>query len=95
MENFLAHFQEYLILLLLLALFFKESLTEFIRAKMGLGDKEEVTPAWGERLTHYANHDTTERLVKMIDLQERAQEQLRSIDSTLGEFKEYGIKIRK
>lgn len=95
MENFAEHFQEYLIIGLLLALFFKESLTEFVNAKLGIEGKEEKVPEWGATLTHYANHETTDRLVRLIDLNERAHEQLRNIDSTLNEFKEYGIKIRK
>ncbi len=37
MEQFLSHFQEYLILGLLGALFFKESLLSFINARLGIG----------------------------------------------------------
>ena len=102
MEEFFSHFQEYLIIGLVLALFFKESLAEFIRAKLGLGDAKESVPAWGQRLIQYANHDTTEKLDKLIAMEEKEhehaealRENIRGIDRTLGEFREYGIKIRK
>ncbi len=100
MEQVLAHFQEYLIIGLVLALFFKESLTSFINAKLGIG-KEKV-PEWGKNLTRYANHDTTERLNRLIEMEEKEhilndkiRETLRDIGSTLSELKEYGIKCRK
>lgn len=102
MEEIFAHFQEYLIIGLVLALFFKESLTEFIRAKLGLKGDEEAVPEWGERLIQYANHDTTAKLDKLISMEEKEHEQadqvrqsLAGIDRTLGEFREYGVKIRQ
>lgn len=101
MDDFINHFQEYLILGLIGALFFKESLSEFIRAKLGLETEEEV-PLWGQRLTQYANHDTTDKLDRLLAMEEKEHEQaeqlrrsLASIDRTLGEFREYGIKLRK
>lgn len=102
MDFFASHFQETLIILLLLALFFKESLAEFINAKLGLSAKKEKVPQWGQRLVQYANHDTTERLDRLIEMEEKEHEAadqmrdtLRAIDSTLREFKEYGVKLRK
>lgn len=102
MDSFINHFQEYLILALLGALFFKETLTSFIRAKLGLSEKDEEVPAWGARLTQYANHDVTEKLDRLISMEEKeheaadgVRETLRGIDRTLGEFREYGIKVRK
>lgn len=87
MEHFINHFQEYLIIGLLGALFFKETLTHYIQSLLGI-KKQEKTPEWGEKLTQYANHDTTERL-------EEIKDSLGDVNRTLNEFREYGIKIRK
>jgi len=102
MEHIFTHFEEYLIIALLLSLFFKEALVEFINAKLGIKKKEEKTPEWGEKLTQYANHDTTERLEKLLRMEESEHEKydefrktLINIDKTLLEFKEYGIRVRK
>lgn len=99
MDFFVEHFQQGLILALLLALFFKESLTAFINAKLGV--KERV-PGWGQRLVQYANHDTTERLNKLIEMEEKEHEQqdttrdlIREGNGILREIKEYGVRIRK
>ena len=101
MDSFINHFQEYLILGLLGALFFKETLTVYVRGVLGLKDKENV-PLWGQKLTQYANHETSAKLDKLIAMEEKEHEQadrvresLRGIDHTLGEFREYGIRIRK
>lgn len=101
MDFFFAHFLEFIIIGLFLTLFFKESLAEFINAKLGIDSKEKV-PAWGQRLVQYANHDTTERLDKLIAMEEKEHEQadamrasLSGIDRTLAEFREYGVRMRK
>lgn len=101
MDFFITHFQETLIIALILALFFKESLAEFINAKLGISQEEKV-PAWGARLVEYANHNTTAKLDKLIAMEEKEHEAadqfrdtLRGIDRTLSEFREYGIKVRK
>lgn len=108
MEEFFNHFQEYLIIALVGALFFKETLVEYINTKLGL-NKEEKIPKWASRLQLYFNHDTTEhhkathqRLEKLIQMEEKeheradeVRESLKGIDRTLAEFREYGVKIRK
>lgn len=101
MEEFINHFQEYLIMVLIGALFFKETLVSFVRARLGL-QKEETTPAWGERLTQYANHDTTERLDRLIEMEEKehhAADSMRELvkegNGYLREMKEYGVRLRK
>jgi len=100
MENFLAHFQEYLILGLLGALFFKESLVEFVNAKLGI--KKEKVPEWGRNLTKYANHDTTERLNRLIEMEEKEHEGAQTMRDTLVKMsyvlenmERNGIKCRK
>ena len=102
MDSLFAHFQEYLILGLVGALFFKETLTSYIRGVLGLSDKEEKVPEWGARLVQYANHDTTDKLNKLIAMEEKEheaadqmRETMKDIGTTLKEFKEYGVKIRK
>lgn len=99
MELLLEHFDRLLIIGLILALFFKESLTSFINAKLGV--KERV-PEWGARLVQYANHNTTDALNRLIDMEEKEhlnndilRESIRTMNTTLLEFKEYGVKIRK
>lgn len=109
MEWLLTHiannFNEYLIVSLLVVLFFKESLMAFINSKLG---RENDTPAWGKkatadinRLAQYANHDTTERLERIIDLNNEHQrytletrDSLKDISRTLAEIKTYGIPCR-
>ena len=108
MEWLLTHigenFEEYLIVSLLVTLFFKESLLAFINAKLG----RENTPEWGKkatadinRLAEYANHDTTERLERLLEMGEKHQmnatetrDSLRDIGRTLSEIKTYGIPCR-
>lgn len=101
MEILIQHFDKTLILALLLALFFKETLSEFINAKLGLKKSEKV-PEWGSRLVQYANHDTTAKLDKLIAMEEKEHESndflretLKDLATSLREFKEYGIKCRK
>lgn len=96
------HFQESLILALLLTLFFKESLTEFMNAKLGIIKKKEKVPEWGSRLIQYANHDTTEKLNEVIRGQDSIKEAMYAhnklderIIVLLEEQKEYGVKIRR
>lgn len=102
MEQFLNHFQEYLILGLLLTLFFKEALADYIQGKLGLEKKKEKVPEWGKTLTQYANHDTTERLELVLSETRGIKDTLRDhnklderIIVLLEEQKEYGVKIRK
>lgn len=106
MEAFFDYWQEYLILILFGALFFKETLTSFVNAKLGIEDKP---PSWANKLSLYFNHDTTdhhkrthEKLDKLILMEEKQDEHademrdtMRGIDSSLKEIKEYGVKIRK
>ncbi len=101
MEHILAHFQEYLILGLIGALFFKETIIEYVNAKLGK-EKEEKVPQWGQRLVQYANHDTTERLIELIEMEKQEhldadvmRETMRDMNRTLLEIKEYGIKVRR
>ncbi len=105
LNHIFQNFNEYLIVLLLIVLFFKESLMGFINSKLGKSD----APAWGERatkelsrLTQYANHDTTDRLNTLIEMEKlehaSAQEMrdtMKDIGRTLEEIKTYGIVCRK
>lgn len=100
------NFNQYLIVLLLIVLFFKESLMSIIHSKLGTTPK---IPTWGveatekiNRLTEYANHDTTERLEKLIKMEESEHQSMQEFhDSikdmarTLNEIKEYGIPCRE
>lgn len=101
MEHVIAHFQEYLIIALIGSLFFKETVTEFAEDKLGIKRKEKV-PQWGERLVQYANHDTTDRLNELIEMEKQEhlnndilRETMRDMNRTLLEIKEYGVPIRK
>jgi len=96
------NFEEYLIVGLLVILFFKESLMSYINAKLGIKD---TVPEWGEkatselnRLAEYANHDTTERLNKLIEMEEKEsverqefRDNMRDMNRTLQEIQKYGI----
>ena len=66
------------------------------------------TPLWGKEatsklteLTQYANHDTTERLERLIAMEETEhknmqefRESIKDLARTLNEIKEYGIPCR-
>lgn len=102
LNHIAANFEEYLIVTLLVLLFFKESLVSYVNAKLG---REDGTPSWGRkatdeinRLAEYANHDTTERLNKLIEMEEKEsierqefRDSMRDMHRTLQEIKEYGI----
>jgi hypothetical protein len=77
MEHFINHFQEYLIIGLLGALFFKETITYYIQTLLGM-EKEEDTPQWAQdtnmemaRLSEYTNHTTTAKLDTLISMHTR------------------------
>lgn len=95
------NFEQYLIVGLLVVLFFKESLMSYINSKLGLSD----APEWGKkatdeiaRLSEYTNHETTERLNRLIEMElEEAKERqelrdsMRDINRTLQEIQKYGL----
>lgn len=90
-------FTQYLILILLGLLFVRETIVRWISQKLGIKDKSPI-----ETLKTYYNHDLSERLDRIERAEEHehdANEQVRatliSIDRSLNEFREYGIKIRK
>jgi hypothetical protein len=103
------NFNQYLIVGLLIVLFFKESLMAFIRVKLGRAETVDDAPEWGKkatseinRLAEYANHDTTERLNLLIEMEKAEHENsketrdiLKDIGRTLSEMKEYGIPCRE
>lgn len=105
LDHIFQNFNEYLIVLLLVVLFFKESVMSFVSTKFGFKEKP---PKWGEdatkeinRLAEYANHDTTDRLNTLIAMEEKEHEaaqetrdHLMSISRTLSEIKEYGLPCR-
>ena len=75
------------------------SITEVIR-KNGTTNGEKV-PEWAAKLIQYTNHETTDRLNRLIAMEEREHEQadqmrevMRDILRTLQEFREYGIPCR-
>ena len=96
------NFEEYLIVFLLVTLFFKESLMSYVNMKLG---RETDTPEWGKkatteinRLAEYANHDTTERLNRLIEMEEKEsmerqefRDSIREVNRTLQEIQRYGI----
>lgn len=102
------HFLEYLVVFLLVVLFFKESVTSFINAKLLKRKDPEKVPEWGQlasdrisQLAQYANHDTTERLDMLLKLEEKEhqdQKEFRDIMKDMArdiqEIKTYGIKCR-
>ena len=106
LHHIATNFNEYLIVFLLVVLFFKESLMTIIHSKLGTTPK---TPNWGieatekiNRLAGYTNHDTTERLEKLIRMEETEhqsmqefRESIKDMARTLNEIKEYGIPCRE
>jgi len=96
METFLIeHFDKFLVLGLLLALFFKESLTEFINTKLGINVGEERVPDWASKLQLYFNHDTTSHHDRTHEKLDKLQELTTETNRTLKEIKEYGLICRE
>lgn len=99
-----SNFHEYLIVVLIAVLFFKESIVAFINSKLG----RESSPEWSkktnekiDRLTQYANHDTTAKLDELIEMEKvsaqndkEVRDLLKDIGRSLEEIKTYGIKCR-
>lgn len=50
--------------------------------RIGKNQAEKV-PEWGRKLTQYANHDTTERLDRLIEMEEKEHESAQVTRDTL------------
>lgn len=98
------HFTEFLIIVLVSMLFFKEQLTKLIYFRFGLegrknGDRREnngLITAVGEvsRLSNYYNHDLTDKLDAIqVYARQNAETSAKTL-TLLEELKEYGIKVR-
>lgn len=92
METFIAeHFLESMVLVLLGALFFKETLSSFVNAKLGVKEK---TPEWASRLQGYFNHDTTSHHNETHKKLDEVKDGVLEGNRLLREIKEYGIVCR-
>lgn len=91
MENFIAYFQEYLIIGLLLTLFFKEALGSYITGLLG-GKKKEGTPEKIQAGLDYMKlHYNDELTVLLTSMQVRQGEILDEIK----DISRNGVRIRK
>lgn len=87
MEQFIQNFQEYLIIGLILALFFKESLTSYINQILGI-KRQHPLDSRMSTLEQYFNHDTTKALGGIEAGQEKIIDKL---DKILVD----GVRVRK
>lgn len=88
-------FLEWLILVLIGLLFFKEQAVAWISSKLGLKNGNgAATSGQVETLASYYNHDITSRLEKLVEASENIARGVERIQDKHGEWDKYGIKVR-
>lgn len=86
-------FLQYLVLILLGILFFKEELKRWFSDKLGL--KSRSLDFKMDTLSQHFNHETTHLLTDILAETKKSAEHAEKAVLMLEEFKEYGIKPRR
>lgn len=58
-------------------------------------EEEEKVPLWAQNLQQYFNHDTTKQHQETHKKLDNVKDELKDVNRTLSEIKEYGIKCRE
>jgi hypothetical protein len=94
MENFA--FLQYLVILLVGLLFFREEITPWIKSKLGISDKK--NPATSEQmsnLTEYVNHRQTEILAEQTRILASIHDDVKVVIRKHEEWERFGIPTRE
>lgn len=94
MENFA--FLQYLVILLVGLLFFREEITPWIKTKLGISDKNSTaTKAQMNELSEYVNHRQTEILAEQTRILASISDDVKSVLRKQDEWDRFGMPMRE